>query len=221
MVLITTKDLAVSFSEGEGISYRDLVFGEGRSYVLLGASGCGKSTLLNLLAGIISPSTGTVCINGREMTAVSQREKDAFRIAHIGYIFQDFKLIEDMTVEDNISILRLEKVDISHMDELLDELGILKLKKRKVARLSGGENQRVAIARALVKRPDIILADEPTGNLNYAIGRRIMEELTQAARGRTLICVTHDDRLAELFDEVLDMNEITGSVTGNGGAADA
>ncbi|MCQ2458601.1 MAG: ATP-binding cassette domain-containing protein [Clostridia bacterium] len=218
--MIATKDLSVSFSEGEGISYRDLVFEEGRSYVLLGASGCGKSTLLNMLAGIISPSTGTIHIGAREMTSVAQREKDAFRIAHIGYIFQDFKLIEDMTVEDNISILRLEKVDISHMDELLDELGILKLKKRKVARLSGGEKQRVAIARALVKQPDIILADEPTGNLNYTIGRKIMEELTKASKGRTLICVTHDDRLAELFDEVLDMNEITGGMK-NGGAANA
>ena len=218
--MIATKDLSVSFSEGEGISYRDLVFEEGRSYVLLGASGCGKSTLLNMLAGIISPSTGTIHIGAREMTSVAQREKDAFRIAHIGYIFQDFKLIEDMTVEDNISILRLEKVDISHMDELLDELGILKLKKRKVARLSGGEKQRVAIARALVKQPDIILADEPTGNLNYTIGRKIMEELIKASKGRTLICVTHDDRLAELFDEVLDMNEITGGMK-NGGAANA
>ena len=88
-------------------------------------------------------------------------------------------------------------------------MGILKLKKRPVSRLSGGEKQRVAIARALVKQPEIILADEPTGNLNYAIGRKITEALLDAGRGKTLICVTHDERLCELFDEVIDMNEVT------------
>ena len=85
-------------------------------------------------------------------------------------------------------------------------------------KLSGGEKQRVAIARALVKRPDIIIADEPTGSLNYAIGRRIMEELIEAARGKTLICVTHDDRLAELFDVVIDMNDIASSTEEEGEA---
>ena len=94
-------------------------------------------------------------------------------------------------------------------DELLEKMEILKLKKRQVSRLSGGEKQRVAIARALVKQPEIILADEPTGNLNYAIGRKITEALLDAGRGKTLICVTHDERLCELFDEVIDMNEVT------------
>ena len=176
--------------------------------MLLGASGCGKSTLLNLIAGIIAPSEGRILIDGAEMSGLPQRQKDAFRVAHIGYIFQDFKLIEEMSVEDNIAILALEQVDVSRMDGVLEILGMLKLKKRRVAKLSGGEKQRVAIARALVKQPDIILADEPTGNLNFAVGWRIMEELIAAARGKTLICVTHDDRLAGLFDQRLDMNAI-------------
>lgn len=206
--MIQTENLRMHFTEESDIQYRDLTFEDGKSYVLLGASGCGKSTLLHMISGVLSPTSGRILINGEDMTAATQRRKDAFRIANIGYIFQDFKLIDEMTVQDNIEMLRIEKVDTSHMDELLEQLGILKLKKRQVSRLSGGERQRVAIARALVKQPDIILADEPTGNLNYTIGRTIAEALINAGRGKTLICVTHDERLCELFDEVIDMNQI-------------
>lgn len=207
--MIQIENLRKHFTDESDIAYRDLCFEDGKTYVLLGASGCGKSTLLHMISGVLSPTSGRILINGKDMTTASQREKDAFRIAKIGYIFQDFKLIDDMTVQDNIEILKLEKVDVSRMDELLDQLGILKLKKRQVSRLSGGERQRVAIARALVKQPEIILADEPTGNLNYAIGHTITEALLQAARGKTLICVTHDERLCELFDETIDMNAVT------------
>jgi len=214
--MIEVTALRKRFDGGSVICYSDLRFETGKSYVLLGASGCGKSTLLNLIAGVLTPSEGSVVVDGVNLSGETQRRKDAFRVAHIGYVFQDFKLIEEMSVEDNIGILALERVDTSHIDDVLNALGILKLKKRRVARLSGGEKQRVAIARALVKRPDIILADEPTGNLNYAIGRTIMEELIAAAKGRTLICVTHDDRLAGLFDERLDMNDIASSIEEGG-----
>ena len=207
--MIRIENIRKFFTDESDISYRNLTFEDGKSYVLLGASGCGKSTLLHMISGVLSPTEGRIIINGRDMTAASQREKDAFRIAKIGYIFQDFKLIDEMTVQDNIEVLKLEKVDVSRMDAPLEQMGILKLKKRQVNRLSGGERQRVAIARALVKQPEIILADEPTGNLNYAIGRAITEALLEAARGKTLICVTHDERLCELFDEVIDMNEVT------------
>lgn len=209
--MIETYSLVRKFEHSVTISYKDMSFADGRSYVMLGASGCGKSTYLNMLAGIISPTSGKVVINGQDMTLLPQRRRDAFRIADIGYIFQDFKLIEDMTVADNIDLLRIEKVDTSGMDALLDTLGILNLKKRRVNRLSGGEKQRVAIARALVKGPEIILADEPTGNLNYAIGREVVEALLRAGKGKTLICVTHDDRLAPMFDEIIDMNSIAES----------
>ena len=218
--MIEVNGLRKRFEGGSAISYKDICFETGKSYVLLGASGCGKSTLLNMISGILTPSEGRVVIDGAVMSDQPQPKKDAFRVAHIGCVFQDFKLIEEMTVADNIDILRLEHVDTSGMDDILKTLGILKLKKRRVAKLSGGEKQRVAIARALVKKPDIIIADEPTGSLNYAIGRRIMEELIDAARGKTLICVTHDDRLAELFDVVIDMNDIA-SGTEEEGEADA
>ncbi len=207
--MICIESLRKYFTDESDITYRDLTFEDGKSYVLLGASGCGKSTLLHMISGVLSPTSGRILINGKDMAAAPQREKDAFRIAKIGYIFQDFKLIDEMTVQDNIDVLKLEKVDVSRTDELLEKMEILKLKKRQVSRLSGGEKQRVAIARALVKQPEIILADEPTGNLNYAIGRKITEALLDAGRGNTLICVTHDERLCELFDEVIDMNEVT------------
>ena len=206
--MIETEGLVKRFDRDTSIRYRDLRFETGKSYVLLGASGCGKSTLLNMLAGVVSPSEGRILFDGVDVSAFSQREKDRFRIEKIGYIFQDFKLIEEMTAEDNINVLRLEGVRTDRMDAVLDTLGILGKKKKKVRKLSGGERQRVAIARAFVKAPEIILADEPTGNLNYEIGRRVVEQMLEIAQGKTLIAVTHDDRLATLFDCVVDMNEI-------------
>ena len=210
--MIEIRNLRKQFQNETEIEYRDLTFEDGKSYMLLGASGCGKSTLLNIIAGILSPTAGTVTVDGRDMTAASQRERDAFRIRSIGYIFQDFKLIPDMTVADNIAILRLEGIDISSMDDTLHALGIFEKKNAKVKHLSGGQKQRVAIARALVKHPELILADEPTGNLNFAIGEQVIRTLTDVSKGKTLIAVTHDDRLAKYFDVVIDMNEVTGGM---------
>ena len=207
--MIEMKGLGKQFQNETQISYRDITFETGRSYMLLGASGCGKSTLLNMIAGVLSPTVGTIQIDGKDMTAASQKEKDKFRIEKIGYIFQDFKLINEMTVADNIGILRLEGIDISGMDEILTALDISEKKNAKIKHLSGGQKQRVAIARALVKKPDIILADEPTGNLNFAIGEQVIKELVEVSKGKTLIAVTHDERLAKYFDEVIDMNEMT------------
>ena len=206
--MIKTKELCMRFADGSAIRYGDLCFENGQSYALLGASGCGKSTLLNLLAGVLTPASGAVEIDGETASAWSQHKKDAWRIRNIGFIFQDFKLLEDMSVADNIALLRLEGVDTSGMDDLLNRLGILRLKKRRVRRLSGGEKQRVAIARALIKKPSLILADEPTGNLNFETGESVVAQLIENAGSGTLIAVTHDERLAPRFDHVLDMNAI-------------
>ena len=208
--MIKTTNLSKHFKNETAIDYRDLVFEDGKSYMLLGASGCGKSTLLNMIAGILSPDSGSIEIAGVEMSAKPQKQKDKFRINKIGYIFQDFKLIPEMTVIDNINILKLEKVDTSAADEVLESLGIFDKKNKKVKHLSGGEKQRVAIARAIVKKPDIILADEPTGNLNFAIGEAVIKQLIEISKGKTLIAVTHDDRLSKYFDCTIDMNEVTG-----------
>jgi putative ABC transport system ATP-binding protein len=178
--------------------------------MLLGASGCGKSTLLNMIAGILSPTSGSIIIDGKDMTQLSQKEKDHFRINNIGYIFQDFKLIPEMIVADNINILKIEHVKTDNMNTVLNDLQIADKKNKKVKHLSGGEKQRVAIARAIVKMPDIILADEPTGNLNFTIGESVIKQLVEISKGKTLIAVTHDERLAKYFDVTLDINEITG-----------
>lgn len=208
--MIKVKNVSKHFANETAIDYSDITFEKGKSYMLLGASGCGKSTLLNMIAGILSPESGTIEIAGEDMTKKSQKEKDKFRIQKIGYIFQDFKLIPEMTVMDNIAILRLEKVDISDADKVLDSLGILEKKNKKVKHLSGGEKQRVAIARAIVKKPEIILADEPTGNLNFAIGEAVIKQLIEVSKGKTLIAVTHDERLGKYFDHIIDMNQVTG-----------
>ena len=210
--MIEIKNLSKQFQNETEIAYRDMTFETGKSYMLLGASGCGKSTLLNMIAGILSPTNGSIKIDGMNMTAASQKEKDRFRIQKIGYVFQDFKLIDDMTVADNIGILRLEGIDVSAMDDMLRTLDMYHKKNAKIKHLSGGQKQRVAIVRALVKHPDIILADEPTGNLNFAIGEQVIKELVAVSKGKTLIAVTHDDRLAKYFDETIDMNEITGGM---------
>ena len=208
--MILVKGVSKHFQNETAIRYRDMAFEDGKSYMLLGASGCGKSTLLNMIAGILTPEEGEILINGEDVTKKTQKEKDKLRIQKIGYIFQDFKLIPEMTVLDNINILRLERVDTSDADQILEKLGMLDKKNKRVKHLSGGEKQRVAIARAIVKHPDIILADEPTGNLNFEIGERVIKQLLEVAQGKTLIAVTHDERLGKYFDETIDMNAVVG-----------
>lgn len=206
--MIAIERLAMRFPNEREIAYSDMTFESGASYVILGASGSGKSTLLNMISGVLTPSRGRVVIDGRDMTALPIGKRDAYRVKHIGCVFQDFKLIEEMTVEDNIRILEMERVDVSGLRAMLDTLGIGAMRKRRVMNLSGGEKQRVAIARALIKNPSIVLADEPTGNLNFEIGLEVTRMLTEAARGRTVIAVTHDDRLADLFDHRIDMSAL-------------
>ena len=208
--MIVIKGVSKHFKNETAIDYHDLEFLDGKSYMLLGASGCGKSTLLNMIAGILSPEKGSIEVNGENIVLLTQKQKDKFRINKIGYIFQDFKLISEMTVNDNINILKLENINTKNTDLILEKLGILDKKNKKIKHLSGGEKQRVAIARAIVKEPDIILADEPTGNLNFAIGETVIKELLEVSKGKTLIAVTHDERLGKYFDYIIDMNEVTG-----------
>lgn len=210
--MIEIKNLTKQFQNETAITYSDMTFETGKSYMLLGASGCGKSTLLNIIAGVLSPTSGSVVIDGNDMSKKSQNEKDKYRIEKIGYIFQDFKLINEMSVLDNINILRLEGVDTSRAADILKNLEIYEKRNSKIKHLSGGQKQRVAIARAIVKMPDIILADEPTGNLNFAIGEEVIKSLSEISKGKTLIAVTHDERLAKYFDCVIDMNEMTSGI---------
>ena len=209
--MIEIKGLEKKFKNELVIKYKDYKFENDKKYILLGASGCGKSTLLNMISGILSPTRGQIFIDDKEVTSESQHEKDKFRIQKIGYIFQDFKLIEEMTIMDNIEVLRIEGIDTSSANELLKKLSMYEKRNKKIKELSGGEKQRVAIVRALVKSPEIILADEPTGNLNFSIGETVIKELTDVAQGKTLIVVSHDERLTKYFDVVINMNEMTSS----------
>ncbi len=208
--MIKIKDLSKKFDEECNIKIKDTEFKDKTSYVLLGPSGCGKSTMLNMITGVITPTTGSVFVDDTEITKLTQQEKDAYRLKNIGYIFQDFKLIDDMTVEDNLNLLKLGDVECLPIDEVLESVGIKGKRKNKVKHLSGGERQRVAIARALIKQPRIIIADEPTGNLNFENGKKVVELLIKASQkfSNTMIVVTHDDRLVEYFDEALHFEDM-------------
>ncbi len=215
--MIKINNLSKKFDEECNIKIKNTVFKDKTSYVLLGPSGCGKSTMLNMITGVITPTTGSVLIDDTEISKLTQQEKDAYRLRNIGYIFQDFKLIDDMTVEDNLNLLKLGDVDCLSIDEVLESVGIRGKRKNKVKHLSGGERQRVAIARALIKQPKIIIADEPTGNLNFENGKRVVELLMNAGKkfSNTMIVVTHDDRLVKYFDEAVHFEDMLVKEGGN------
>ncbi len=209
---IVCKNIKRIYPQELTISYDDLSFEFGRKYLLLGGSGCGKSTLLNMIAGVLAPSEGQIILKDgneeRVLSDMNRKKKDRFRIDSIGYIYQDYKLLDEMSVEDNLNILNLEGISTAGLDECLKSLGIYDKKHVKVKHLSGGQKQRVAIARAMVKKPEIILADEPTGNLNHEIGTDIIKKLTELSADRLLIVVSHDETLKEYFDEVIMVDRI-------------
>ena len=204
--MIALKGLKKVYQD-QVIEYDDLVFEDNKSYIIFGVSGSGKSTLLNMIAGVVQSTEGEIYINGVDITKESQTARDNIRTHKIGYIYQDFKLIEEMTVEDNIRVLEICGIQTKNLRDISLELGIGDKLKRRVKNLSGGEKQRVAIARALVKDPEIILADEPTGSLNFEIGDAIVRKLIECAKDRVLITVSHDIRLAEYYDVVIDLNK--------------
>ena len=215
--MIKINNLSKKFDDECNIKLKDMEFKDKTSYVILGPSGCGKSTLLNMITGVVTPTTGEIMVDNIEVTKLTQQEKDAYRLNNIGYIFQDFKLIEDMTVEDNLNLLKIGKVSCLLVEDVLDSVGIKNKKKSKIKHLSGGERQRVAIARALIKEPKIIIADEPTGNLNFENGKKVVELLINASKkfSNTMLVVTHDDRLVPYFDESLHFEDMLVKKGGN------
>ena len=211
---IRIRQLARKYIEGEQqrniFAGLDLNIERGAFIALLGPSGCGKSTLLNLLGGIDLPDAGNIQIDGRSLTGMNERERTRFRRRHIGFVFQFFNLIPTLTVEENL-LLPLELnglVASSQRDralELLDNVGLGDRRDSFPERLSGGEQQRLAIARALVHSPLLLLADEPTGNLDAATGERILELLLQLHQrvGTTIVMVTHSREVATRADRIL------------------
>ncbi len=207
------------FQEVEGhkiVILRGITFQleKGTFTTIMGPSGSGKSTLLNLLAGLDRPSAGDVLLMGEELSAADDARRTRLRRQHVGYIFQFFNLSPDMTVAENVALpLLIAGQSPSHhrreIDELLALLGIDELQNRLPKSLSGGEMQRVSIARALVRRPPLLLADEPTGNLSSKAGEEIVGLLKEVAQrfDATVLLVTHNPRDAAAGDRVLFLND--------------
>src|SRR5215467_13501869 len=195
----------------------------GEFLALLGSSGSGKSTLLNLIAGLDRPSSGAVVANGQDLSKMSSLELARYRRQTVGMVFQSFNLLPRMTLEENVELpLRLAEVDRSEraarVREALQRVGLEKRIGHRPSELSGGEQQRTAIARALVNRPKILLADEPTGNLDSATGEAILTLLREIQKtGMTIVMVTHERTLAERFaDRLAVMGD--GKLLSNGAA---
>ncbi len=211
--LISLQDLYKSFREGEYV--REVLrgvnaeFARGQWVALAGRSGSGKSTLLNLISGIDLPTAGQVLVDGVDIGGLSERERTLFRRKNIGFIYQFFNLIPTLTVLENVLLpLQLNgHRESTRALALLDEVGLADRAKAYPDRLSGGEQQRVAIARALVHDPLLILADEPTGNLDAQTGRQIMQLLDRLVRRarKTLILVTHSREVAGFADRLLTL----------------
>lgn len=187
---------------------------EGEFIVLLGKSGCGKSTLLNLISGIDVPSQGDILIEGRSLAGMGEDERTLFRRHHIGFVFQSFNLVPTLTVKDNLLLPleltgQLDNASRSRLVGLLEELGMAHRVDCYPDRLSTGEQQRIAIARALVHEPSIILADEPTGNLDHDTGQEVLKLLDRLVRrvGKTLVMVTHSREVIGLADRLLTIRD--------------
>lgn len=212
--VVQLEQVSKLFTEGREtrtvLSQVTASFDKGEFVTLLGKSGSGKSTLLNLISGIDKPTTGDIFVGNVCITALNERERTLFRRDHIGFVFQFFNLIPTLTVLENVT-LPLELAGQSSREAqaaampLLEQVGLADRRDSFPDRLSGGEQQRVAIARALAHNPDLILADEPTGNLDEETGRRVLHlllDLTQQA-GKSLIMATHSPEIVPLADRVL------------------
>jgi putative ABC transport system ATP-binding protein len=190
----------------------DLKIASGEFMAIVGPSGSGKSTLLGLLAGLDAPSTGEVLIDGTDITRLGEDDLARLRGARIGFVFQFFHLVPSLTALENIQVpmeIARRRDAVARGRQLLDEVGLADRGHHYPSQLSGGEQQRVAIARALANDPPIVLADEPTGNLDSGTGRHIMELLLAVRRTRqsTLVLVTHDAELASLADSRLTLRD--------------
>ena len=193
-----------------------LELSSGRSMAIIGPSGCGKTTLLRLASGILPADRGEVELDGIRLDRLGSEARRRTRLSRVGIVFQDFRLLDHLDVFGNVVLpfrlgaAPLDREARDHAMSLLERLGIAHLARRPVTRLSQGERQRAAICRALVTRPGLVLADEPTGNLDPCNKRVILDELLDAARdrGAAVLAVTHDHDLLGAFDEVVDLGRL-------------
>lgn len=199
----------------------DLSFGEKGMVFILGKSGSGKSTLLHVLGGLDRPTGGEIVLDGKSGAGFKERDWDEYRGKRVGFVFQEYNLLPEFTVEDNIAVaaeLAKRKVDRETISSLLERVGLKGYERRRPTQLSGGQRQRVAIARALVKQPRIIFADEPTGALDNATGEAVLGLLKELSAEKLVIVVTHDRDFAERYgDRVIELAD--GAVVADSGAA--
>ena len=216
MEVLKVQNLSKIYGQGEGQvkALQNVSFSmeKGEFAAVVGESGSGKSTLLNCVGGLDTPTLGKVLLDGMDLFALNEKERTVFRRRNIGFIFQAFHLIEELNVEQNIAfplLLDHQKPDKGKIEELLGMLGLRERRKHLPSQLSGGQQQRVAIGRALIMQPMLILADEPTGNLDSKSSRDVMDLLIRAARHyrQTILMITHNDNLASDADRVLRVTD--------------
>ncbi|PWU25661.1 MAG: ABC transporter [Candidatus Rokuibacteriota bacterium] len=215
-VVVAAKDVTRRYGEGDtavdalrGVS---LEVDRGKLTAVMGPSGSGKSTLMHILAGLDKPTSGSVSIDGTEITTLGDTELTKLRRRHIGFVFQFFNLLPMLSAEENVQLpltIAGQKPDGEWFSSLLRKMGLVERRSHRPSELSGGQQQRVAIARALVSRPTVVFADEPTGNLDSATSGEILELMRNSVDelGQTTVMVTHDARAAAIADRILFLDD--------------
>lgn len=216
MNLLEVKELSKTYGNGETSvqALKGVTFSiqKGEFVAIVGESGSGKSTLLNMIGALDTPTSGKVFIDGKDIFSMKDRNLTVFRRRNIGFIFQSFNLIPELTVEQNIVfpvLLDYQKPNKKYLEELLNVLNLTERRKHLPSQLSGGQQQRVAIGRALITRPSLILADEPTGNLDTQNTSEVIALLKEASRKyeQTIIIITHSKSVAQTADRILQVSD--------------
>ena len=207
--MIKISHLSKKFGNLEVLKDINLKVSQGEFCVLLGPSGSGKSTLLNIIGGIDQANSGDIHIHGERMADMNEKTLTLYRRKHLGYIFQMYNLIPNLTIRENIEVGAYLSEKPLDVDELLHTLGLYDHRKKLPNQLSGGQQQRTAIGRAIVKNPDILLCDEPTGALDYATSKEILKliETVNQKYGNTIIMVTHNDAIQNMADRVVRLRD--------------
>ena len=212
-MFLEIRGLKKSFGTGDShvnvLKGLDLDIEKGEFCVLLGPSGSGKSTLLNIIGGIDAADEGSITIEGERLEDMTEKKLSMYRRKHLGYIFQMYNLIPNLTVRENIEVGAYLSEQPLDVDELLHTLGLYEHQRKLPNQLSGGQQQRTAIGRAIVKNPDILLCDEPTGALDYHTSKEILKliETVNQRYGNTIIMVTHNDAIKDMADRVVKLRD--------------
>lgn len=227
MEILRVESLCKTYGKGEAIvnALKNVSFSleKGEFAAVVGESGCGKSTLLNCIGALDMPTSGSIFIDGQNLFSMKEEKRTIFRRRNIGFIFQSFQLVSELNVEQNIMfplLLDYGKHDPEKVNEILSMLGLTERRNHLPSQLSGGQQQRVAIGRALITQPKLILADEPTGNLDSKNSQDVINMLTSASRRfqQTILMITHNRNLAASVDRVFRVSD--GVLTDLGGTAD-